>query len=152
MLNADKLLALAHAIELMEHGSYFDRVPGFDMRVWSEDWCFPNLPHDCGTASCIGGTAEVYFELPNAVSVYTFLTDVEEEQAIPDKDYETLHSLFYPPESGGYWGATPEDAAKVIRHLVATGTVDWSIIDEPVVNRDAELDRLADDGGPASAS
>lgn len=152
MLNADKLLVLADAIEVMEHGSYFDQLPGFDMHVWNEDWCDADLPNDCGTASCIGGTAQVLFGLDTATEVYLFLSDTEDDQGVVDEDWTTLHDLFFPHEGHIYWNATPEQAAKVIRHLVATGKVEWSILDEPVVNRDAELDRLADDGGRAGAS
>jgi hypothetical protein len=49
-------------------------------------------------------------------------------------DSDVAHDLFYPWDSDSWThrispeDLNPENCAKVIRHLIATGEVDWSII------------------------
>lgn len=143
MLNADRLLTLASHIEKMPEGYAADYVTGFDMNQWRAEFCSPKAKdplHACGTVSCIGGTAEILF----GGSAFDVLG------ASSDQDYDTLKRLFYPPlnDSPG-WEATPAQAARVIRHLVETGKVEWRYEVMGPVDRDPvdPIHRLADDGG-----
>lgn len=131
MLRADLLLRLADHVEKMPKGSFDDSVPGFNMRSWNN--CVAQLPDgSCGTASCLGGTAEVLFEneMPGTVDVpdaYQILSTLGGKvYAKPDtSDYKTLRNLFYPKSNAGAWNATPAQAAAVVRYLVESGVVDW---------------------------
>lgn len=139
MLKQDKLLELADFIEKMPQGKYGVKS-GFEMRTWSLDWCLNGRREDCGTVSCIGGSAQLLWRLEDQVDVYTTLSDdpemlvmfdedTAEEDLVEHVDYNTLDALFYP----GYepaWNATPHEAARVIRYLVETGKVDWTIIEK----------------------
>ena len=73
----------------------------FDMGTW------------CGMPCCIGAHAQRLFRLKvGGVAKYL---DIE------DKDY----ALFLPSRRTGAYDATPKQAAKVIRHLIKHGVVDW---------------------------
>lgn len=74
------------------------------------------------TACCIGGWAQV-MHMKEGHKRYKGAA--EDYLGI---DRETAHQLFYPTCPYIYL-KDPKLAAKVLRHLVETGEVDWSIID-----------------------
>lgn len=82
--------------------------PVFNMESWNE-----NL--DCGTAMCIGGSAEQFGKLkPQQLSCKA--DDLE------DNGNRALHDLFYPYEIGSSWrNLTPQMAACALRHYLTTG-------------------------------
>lgn len=127
-MNIENLTILAEKLE---------RLPTmhFSMRDW-----------DCGTAACIGGWTNRWF--PDAESAYEAL-GLENG----DNWEGTGRQLFYPgpgncpelrvdPDDRGrgndlydrIWAECghpdlpPADAAKVVRNLIATGKVDWSVL------------------------
>lgn len=79
---------------------------------------------DCGTVCCIAGLAIHQFDdIPTGwyYEQGRRLLDLTDEQAV---------ALFTPPgvSCADNWDEyTPQRAARVIRHLIATGTVDWNI-------------------------
>ena len=137
-MNTARLLALADAIE----GHVLPEL-GFNMEVYYST-AYRNLPdrsgHECGTIACIAGWAcKLYGSLGEgyfATAAYHL-----------DLDYETANELFIPPGPAHWdeenhswqefpvntWKATPAQAARVIRHLAATGKVDWRVAFESEV-------------------
>lgn len=112
-LNTERLEELASIIERQNPDT-------FNMAYW-----------DCGSSACIGGWCERLY--PDHGSAFEALT-VDETGRIDDP---ILNLLFYPGEdrpgmtrrmSEAAWASTPAQAAKVIRNLITTGKVDWSII------------------------
>lgn len=94
-----------------------------------------SLPHEqfdmrqtkfqCGSPSCIGGWAlKLNGEKPTGAWNATELPGLTHIQA--------LH-LFYPGlefelrSNSSPYGATPQQAARVLDHLIETGNVDWSV-------------------------
>lgn len=76
----------------------------------------------CGTAMCIGGAIEQF----SGVDAYEHILGVDGSDE--DDKVIILQQLFHPDENGyekGYY-ATPQQAAKVVRHFIDTGEVDWS--------------------------
>jgi hypothetical protein len=70
---------------------------GFNMGVWN-----------CGTAACIGGTAEI-------IGKITFVCSSEH-----------LFELFYPEGGMDYRTITVEQGAKALRNFLTTGEASWS--------------------------
>lgn len=79
-------------------------VAHFDMRDWK-----------CGSVCCIGGAAQQFFGRDSDAGELLGLDAVQE------------HALFYPNSSRAH-ASTPKEAAKVVRHLIHTGVVDWGIL------------------------
>lgn len=82
----------------------------FNMAAWSSS-------HPCGTACCIGGTAELVGKLPT----------YELDDATNDNS--ALHELFYPSGVGGlnYGLITPAQAATALRSYLTTGDARWDL-------------------------
>ncbi len=120
-------------------------VTTFWMDVWNEplewsdkeaikelDW----TPGECGAAMCIGGAAEQFFNKKEE--------GFKDAKELLGLEIYQGQMLFYP------WDffsnlfdepITPQMAAKVIRHLISTGEVDWSIL--PGVERFEEEEEEA---------
>jgi len=112
-MNKERILAVADAIEKSS-------VPelGFSMRSFRSD---------CGTAACIAGWAFVLFakngenRFRRGVSPYDI--EVEGQVVLGLKDVEAGR-LFYASGVGVHY-ATRGQAIAALRHLAATGVVDW---------------------------
>ncbi len=75
---------------------------GFNMAYW-------HSVHSCGTAGCIGGTAE-------KIGGVSF-------DEIPDD----LHALFYPADAGRFHKLRPAQAATALRSYLTTGDARWDL-------------------------
>lgn len=130
---------LARIAEWLEAGGYDDKH-GFNMAcgvVRKDDTSAPG--HDCHTMCCIAGYAVMMFcnttasaalrmdwELRAPGNTLSWVVDVLPlARQVLDLDQKTADDLFTPP---GYddWGVwPPERAARMIRHLIDTGEVNW---------------------------
>lgn len=82
---------------------------------------------ECGTAHCIAGWAGVLFGTPGEFHGSSF-----GREAL-GLDEETALDLFYcgdGAEGDEAWNSTPQQAVRVLDHLIATGEVDWSVAAE----------------------
>lgn len=115
-MNIDKLIEIA---EWLEAGApHYKGVDGFDMQH------FIQTEPSCGTTCCIAGAA-VQFSLEkpveDALDLVSHKSEVEDMAAdILGIDSLVSGDLFY-----GEFDADPAWAARCIRNLIATGTVDW---------------------------
>lgn len=126
----------------LEAGAPHETAPngiGFNMVVAYEDsyeaWRDGKYDtEDCGSACCIAGAAIQFagLSVPHQSDQSDQLGPVYQKAAeLLGLSMNEAIDLFFPDEDqfGGCWvGITPQDAAKVIRHLQATGRTDWSII------------------------
>lgn len=124
-MNTEAVLRVAEAIE---NGT----IPGvgFNMKFWSGEGSYAQdrLGRKCDCAACIGGTTELLFrdvwprEIDGAVGVSSIF-GISCAMAI---------ELCYPEQDGNSnaaaYDATPQQAGQVLRHLAATGVVDWSVM------------------------
>jgi len=118
-MNKERILDLADIIEN-------DRLPlvRFDINWWARREY--ESPHECGTIACIAGYA-VAAAYGNRIAKH-FKTDVGgEARRILGLTVDEARELF----SDGWRTLKPrptnKQAARVLRHLAATGKVDWSI-------------------------
>ena len=134
MVNVENILRVADAIEKHEipwlgfnMGDWFNRINGTD---------YSN--HGCKTVACIGGWA-------NVLQISTAEDDYSREKSLPESIWDTelarewlglseeqAKALFYP---AGYIDpliySLPR-AVAALRHLVATGEVNWNLeLQEP---------------------
>lgn len=97
-----------------------------------------NVKEACGSLCCIAGCAAQFFapdELVAAIEIggvgYNVLHIATKAL---DLDMKDARLLFLPPTNDlayvgySYDNITPKMAAKVIRHLIKTGKVDWRVI------------------------
>jgi hypothetical protein len=148
-MHIERLTELA---EWLEAGApHKNGVVAFDMNVGVAH-------NGCGTVCCIAGAAVQFFSplasdyasdaedsydqavLENdynngeatLASQCDFLRVGRDAQALLGLDLETAEALFKPESE--HWGEaiwdeiTPMKAARVVRHLIATGRVDWDIV------------------------
>lgn len=87
----------------------------------------------CGTVACIAGWVDIvvgaHAEPTGISSNARDLLDLNSSQAFDlfwAKDHTRLDEFDNPVSR---WEATPAQAVQVLDHLLATGEVDWSIID-----------------------
>jgi hypothetical protein len=141
-MNIDKINALA---EKMEHWDEIDgigQVQGFEMgdfacryqrgeenlaAKYGVHWA---NGHKCGTAGCIAGCAVAmqypYREITESAHI------AEEAEEILELTCDQAIELFMPSSTSviysgpGPYDITPQQAARVLRHLAATGEVDWN--------------------------
>jgi hypothetical protein len=91
---------------------------------------------DCGSPCCIGGWANRLTY--DADDWHPLISSFGEPDAMTalGLDDATAHALFYPGVTtrigGNPYGVRPAQAVRVLNHLLASGEVDWSIIDTPV--------------------
>lgn len=114
---------------------------GFMMAYWKEDSLdmetvqeeYENvlnwMPGDCGGAMCIGGAAEEFFGTDEECLKHESGTSFGAK--LLSLTYEDANKLFFPWEEFTIddFQITPEKAAQVVRHLIKTGEVDWSILE-----------------------
>lgn len=94
-------------------GMAFDMVREFSYRTATE--------HPCGSACCIGGWIIARNDLSPHISPAEAVRTIA-----PDLTPGQAYELCWPDSDSPGWSATPEEAADVIDHLLATGEVDWS--------------------------
>ncbi len=125
-MHVENILKVADAIE--QHS-----IPdlGFNMNLWFEgDGTYADFSgHRCGTVACIGGTAGLVIEgIKDCNEI-----DAARILGLGDGDGydDRAGQLFYPKsiESVDWSKITPAQAARTLRHLAATGTVDWDLPD-----------------------
>lgn len=131
-MNLERLNIIA---EWLEAGAPHKNGYGFNMNTWysTDETDYAN--NECGTVMCIGGAAQQFFGGPSS-----FKSDYDEDIMSAGEllglDYDTAHSLFYPPDDKNYYDPTsyyckgPKEVAEVVRHLMETGEVDWALTDE----------------------
>lgn len=124
-LNVENILKVADAIEAAAKP---DATPamGFNMNLWcdavenAEDPMYADLTgHGCGTVGCIGGWTQTLLGRPD-----------DNEELTGDLlglDYVAAARLFYPIQIARWEDITPARAVAVLRHLAATGVVDWNV-------------------------
>lgn len=132
-MNIANILKLAEVLEREDTQKHFDlnnwafnnyRFESFALVPYNEETL-----HKCGTVACIAGWGKAVFEPTTQDSPY--------EVGIRALDLDALQAneLFTPvsdewdvevPEDCYVYDATARGAAKVLRHLAATGEVDWS--------------------------
>ena len=111
-MNVENILKVADAIE--QHS-----IPdlGFNMSVWKEaasPWRRDMSGHNCRTVACIAGWTVALFPDDDAADALGM-----------DDDRADL--LFYPRGWINGSAFPSSRAVAVLRHLAATGEVDWSI-------------------------
>ena len=124
-LNVERLHKLADVIEVQKDNSKLSQQQtwkadeGFDMR---------HVTHECGTPSCIAGFVFNLFgggQMLMSGGLSTAAELLGGEYYVKTKDAVELHPLFMPAPRSPAWHATPAQAAQVIRHLAATGEINW---------------------------
>lgn len=118
----DRLKALAKWLEkgAPEHNG----VSGFDMSDYAAHITYTvDNKVKCGSVCCIAGAACYFWgRVPEDHSDYAFH---ENGRRLLGLSKALAEELFL-----GSMSAEPEGAAKVVRHLVKTGAVDWGLADE----------------------
>ncbi len=136
-MNKERLLAVADIVEKGHH-----KFNGIDAVLMMGDWLEPNIGEDyipirsdlkdptvqhCNTAACIAGFTCLIFDYKEA-SIHNYEYDVAKKAAeLLELDREQSSYLFV---GRTYNDITGPNAAKVIRHFVETGDVDWTIIEK----------------------
>lgn len=101
----------------------------FNMNQWYAE-------HPCGTIGCIAGHAMVLLD-PRGAQWNWKPYNAAEHLGLVCNQLERSVELFTPDEDIlrecglDYRGVRANHAAKVLRHLAATGKVDWTILKEP---------------------
>ena len=134
-MNTERILELAGHIE--------DEATTFDMSKYWFGGC--HARNICESASCLAGHAVVYFGDTDLLkqsalmnlgqSLFAFANWTHDFAAeLLGLGKEQAHDLFIPDEDMfDYTEITQQEAAKVLRHLAATGKVDWAkFYDGPV--------------------
>lgn len=116
MVNAENILKVADAIE--QHS-----IPdlGFNMGVVHGN-ANPGLRdlsgHNCGTVACIAGwTHQVFKTGGHTISPAGYVLGLNEQES---------EALFL-PEGWADDEIGPQQAVRTLRHLAATGEVDWTV-------------------------
>lgn len=128
-MNVTNLTRLADLLESPEAEGHFDIGTWFSYKMPSRisGFAIRQQLHNCGTTACIGGWAAALGGEEGTIG-----------NAWSDKEVREWMGL---PETGAYWSLcyayptesiTPKQAARVIRNLIATGSVDWSILSEEI--------------------
>jgi hypothetical protein len=112
---------------LMFLANFLDTLPAkqFDLADWTRE-------AECGTVACIDGWACVLFQ-GKSWDETNIREDAERRALLGLRDIHQAHQLFIPGQLlagiGRLAGSiSPSEAARVLRHLAATGEVDWSIL------------------------
>lgn len=112
-----KLTKLADLLDGMTGSvEWHGEAVGFDMQRPAMGRHESN--HPCGAACCIGGWAALMQQGFLGQSSSRALA----QWGVPWGDAK---AICYPQVAGGGWKATPQQAASLLRHYLATGKVDW---------------------------
>lgn len=112
---------LVEVAEWLERGGdEYKGVHEFNMRYW-------DVASACGTLCCVGGAIEAFNREAVAELRRTrqYMTRESMAAALVGIDAVEAYRLFY-PDYIEQFAATAKDVAKVVRHLIDTGKVDWS--------------------------
>lgn len=115
--NVENCEKLARVIEDLELSNLQD----------NSGFCMTGHQHYCGTPSCISGWAA---HICLGTKAKGFEGDIDEVSADflgIELNRAGTHELFYPSVSDPWDKITPTQAAKVLRHLAATGETDWTV-------------------------
>lgn len=132
-MNIDKLTEIA---EWLEAGAPERKgVTRFDMTGYIED---ASETPGCGTACCIAGAAVQFDRDEPFKNNWDFITGRDESTANFDHYAGDILGLDHEQRGALFFGRgvdldeiTPAWAARCIRHLIATGEVDWDGTYEP---------------------
>ncbi len=127
VLNIERLTLLRDTIDNLSPTK-------FNMNYWCTGGNISQLKHDCGTAGCIGGWAEVLFFPIELLAKDTWrhnTYDVGEELGL---DSDQTNALFFPDDVD--FGEDPDSvtsidqltqaqAVETLTRLIDTGMVDW---------------------------
>jgi hypothetical protein len=132
-----RLLKLAQALESPAAERHFD------MANWFEHTGLHSLPgnmpvgkaiQDCGTVACIAGWAVAVHEPKLKLCDAPVGAVFERAKKLLGLDELVAKYLFLPASAPhvdenflNVYGANPKQAARVVRHLVETGEVDWRV-------------------------
>lgn len=119
MVDANWQLMLEHAarFDAMDNDNVPEGGMGFDMKFFHG---FAEVSaHPCGSACCIAGWVAVWGQ---ACGEYHEEDALVHTWGLPRI---TACCAANPEVKSPAWTATPQQAASLIRHLVATGEVDW---------------------------
>lgn len=135
-MNVENILKVADAIE--NH-----KIPwlGFNMEDYVSTDLDDKSGHNCGTVACIAGWAAAVNNLESKVPPNPNRTrrgeilggdivwaeeSVQVGAEFMGLDYGQYEELFHPSECN--WETIdPEKAVRTLRHLAATGEVDWTV-------------------------
>lgn len=129
-MKTDVLNKVADLLDTVEDYQ-MDAKTGFESGFCMEDyfhWNDDENGHECQSPSCIAGhilymtgkKTDYYGVADTAAEIAGLNSSQREELFIPDT------GLYYAVKSP--WDVTAKEAAKVIRNLVETGKVDWTIV------------------------
>jgi hypothetical protein len=135
-MNKERLIKLAKKLESPEAAAHFNLGEWFAVEgdsVDSADEPVSVLIKKCGTTACIAGWAVAMFMPDKSYGSAFFFENGKEALEL---NYNEARALFLGIDLAETTGmcmmdVTPIQAASVIRHLVDTGEVDWSILKEP---------------------
>lgn len=126
-MNKERINELADRIDAVKPGDEIGfNMDNFISTPWRDDEGTLITPKDfsgaeCGTACCIAGWIALGHEEERREKMQTFTEFGSKHLGI---GWEIGYALFHPDEDAA-WNATPQQAAKVLRILAATGRVDW---------------------------
>lgn len=123
-MNKRRLVKLA---EWLEAGAPEKKgVAGFDMSSYVE-------VRKCGTVCCLAGAAQCFFDPKHTVkNLNKWWPDWDWSEAaeLLGLDPTTADALFHPDQISDtmcWEHIKPKQAARVVRHLIETGKVDWTV-------------------------
>jgi hypothetical protein len=101
-----------------------DTAQEFRDRIAARGYDLQRGKHPCGTVACIGGWTEKLWQLNSAPNVLA-------PSKLLGLTAELGQELFYPQGAKAAWyDITNAQAVQVLDHLLDTGEVDWSIIND----------------------
>lgn len=107
-----------------------------DISTLDTDAPFPKVINTCGAVCCLAG-ALVSFNTPTAnIEVVTGIDKTfaswpevrARARDIAGLDAYDTEKLFEPADADFRRNVTPAQTARVLRHFIATGSVDWGIV------------------------
>jgi hypothetical protein len=119
-MNVENILRLADAIEKRSIAGL-----GFNMMNWI-DTTLPDVAgHPCGTAACIAGWA--YILNTGRMQEHSDEPLWVTAQKLLGLDVEDADNLFEPGNPDTWADITDQQAVRTLRHLAATGEVNWNL-------------------------
>lgn len=134
-MNVENILKLAEVLESPAAEEHFDMSSWLDHNGdhdLPDEITYNEMIKDCGTVACIAGWATVLAKGDEIVKEENYEFGIGADYL--DLEYTQAKHLFTPGvfitvdgEEVSAYAATPKQAAKVLRHLAATGEVDWDV-------------------------
>lgn len=121
-MNIPKIDTIEDLVEFLETMDNSSEVEiGFDMSYDADGK--DSSHHSCGSACCLGGW--VYLANEEKLDETLQFSPNECMRKIFDINPRDAEALAYPPSNSPGWEADPHEAARVVRHYIKTGEVDW---------------------------